>query len=159
MNTPKVKLKAVSFWTEDRKAEAKKLYIDEDKSSSVVAAHIGTTRNAVIGIINRMGLKKDNPNKKGVKGPPKPRVYKRARTAAEKVQRRSESPLPQIIRGEDIPPLLASVLGLNEKTCAYPYGIRDYQFCGRPRAHGSFCEQHGAICYNEPRIPIYKPIS
>ena len=145
-----------SFWTEERKAEAKSLYIDQDKSSSVVGAHFGVSRNAVIGIINRMGLKKDNPNKKGEKKPPVPKVYKRARTAAERVVRRAQGPAITIIHGEDIPPLLASVKDLNDTKCAYPYGNHDFQFCGRPRTHGSFCSAHGSICYNEPRIPIAK---
>ncbi len=158
MNTPRVEIrrKPLSFWTEENKTTAKRMYVEEDKSAAIVGAHLGVSRNAVIGIINRMGLKKDKPP---LVREPRQRIkpiYKRARTAADRVQRRAEGPVPQLIRGEDIPPLLASVRDLNDTLCAYPYGIRDYQFCGRPRVHGSFCDQHGAICYNEPRIPIAK---
>lgn len=151
MNTPRVERKRVSFWTDEKKATAKRLYIEEDKSASITGNHLGVTRNAIIGIIHRMGLKKKE-KEPLVREPRAKKKYVRARTAADKVARRAEGPAPVPIRGEDLltaQPLLASVLELNDSRCAYPYGTSNFQFCGRKRTRGAFCEAHASLCYNE----------
>ncbi len=136
-----------SFWTEENKAVVKDLYIDQNKSSAIVGAHLGVSRNAVIGIINRMGYRKEKPPP--VVRPPK-RVHTKARTAADRVQRRAEGPSPQVICGESVhEPLLASVIDLTSDKCAYPYGNTDFKFCGRKRTRGAFCAIHASLCYHE----------
>jgi hypothetical protein len=155
MNTPRVERKQVSFWNDENKETARRMYLDEDKSSSIVGAYLGVTRNSVIGIINRMGLKKDK--KVVVKGPKRERKkYVRARTAADRVERRAEGPAPVLIHGEAIPPLLNSVLDLTYWSCNYPYGAHSFQFCGRPKVRGAFCRQHATICYQDP---LYRRVS
>ncbi len=154
MNTPRVERKQASFWNDENRETARRMYLDEDKSSSIVGAHLGVTRNSVIGIINRMGLKKDK--KVVVKGPKiEHKKYVRARTAADRVERRAEGPVPVLVHGEAIPPLLESVMDLNSHRCAYPYGAHSFKFCGRPKVRGAFCSAHAELCYN----PLYKPVS
>jgi GcrA cell cycle regulator len=45
-----------STWTRADKATLERLWMDEGLSAGVIAKMLGTTRNAVIGKINRMGL-------------------------------------------------------------------------------------------------------
>ena len=139
-------------WTAERKEQCKLLYIDQKKSATLVGTLMGVSRNAVIGVMNRMGFRKENPTHKTEypKRTRKPRP-RRARTAAERVKRSNEPPLPFLVRGEDIPPLLESVLDLKMKSCTYPYGTTSpYPFCGRKKVRGAFCAQHAELCYRDP---------
>ncbi len=139
-----------SPWTDELREQARSLYIDQNMSAAAVGLQLGVSRNAVIGKINRMGFRKGIPRPLKDKKAQR-KIYKRARTAAGRVERRAEGPTPVLIHGEDIPPLLASVMELESSLCAYPYGNHSFQFCGRPRSYGSFCAAHGLLCYNEPQ--------
>jgi hypothetical protein len=49
-----------SFWTEDRITDLKSLWSGGD-SASVIALQMGTTRNAVLGKVHRLGLEERTP--------------------------------------------------------------------------------------------------
>jgi hypothetical protein len=136
------------WWTEQRKQQLLELF--DKYSNSRIALMMGaTSRNAVAGIAQRMGLKKTKPmpaeKKKRVRNRRKPM------TEQEKAIRRMPKPIQEIIHGDDIPPLLDSIAGLRSDNCAYPYGVRDFKFCGRPREQGSFCGAHALLCYQPPK--------
>jgi hypothetical protein len=132
-----------TWWNETRKQLLKDLW--DKNSCSQIAAIVGAkSRSAVVGCAHRMGLSKPKPP------PAAKKRKKRHLTEAEKAIRRMPKPICEIIKGDDIPPLLDSIHGLSSDNCAYPYGARDFKFCGRPRFMGSFCHHHAAICYRKP---------
>lgn len=132
-----------TFWTDDRKDIVREYWATKTNSQIAAIVGDGATRCSVSGVALRMGLKKPKP-------PPaerKPRV-RRKLTEAEKKLRKMPKPPSSIIHGEDIPPLLNSVLELTGNNCAYPYGMgKAHKFCGRPREFGSFCAEHAFLCY------------
>jgi len=132
-----------TWWNEIRKQLLRDLW--DKNSCSQIATKLGAvSRSAVVGCAHRMGLSKPKP-------PPSARKRKkRVLTEAEKAIRRMPKPIHEIIKGDDIPPLLDSILELRANTCAYPYGSSNFKFCGRPRHTGSFCESHALLCYRTP---------
>jgi hypothetical protein len=140
------------FWNEERKQIVRKLW--SSKSNQKIADIIGhgATRNAVSGIGLRMGLKKVPCEHKESKI-----RSKKYLTKAEKQKRKMPKPPSSIIRGEDVPPLLCSALELTSDNCAYPYGERNFKFCGRPRVFKSFCAIHAPLCYTPSKPREYKP--
>jgi hypothetical protein len=137
------------FWTDDRKELVKLNWLTKSNSQIADLIGCGATRCSVSGVAHRMGLRKkvntDQPKAK------KPRA-KRKLTEAEKLLRKMPKPPSSIIHGEDIPPLIGSALELTTENCAYPYGDKNFVFCGRPRELGSFCREHAMLCY-EPSRP------
>lgn len=130
------------FWTEKRIKILKKLWDEKPpKSNAQIAEIMGSTRNGVAGIASRLGLTKPKPPP----APKKPRVRKQ--TEEQKAARLQPKPPASIIRGDSIPPMLESVHDLTGDKCAYPYGAKQFKFCGRPRVRGSFCELHADLCY------------
>jgi GcrA cell cycle regulator len=133
------------WWTEDRKKQLMELW--DQYSNSQIGAVIGCSRNAVSGAAHRLGLKKEP--KKASKSP-RPRQRKKL-TEEEKAIRRKPKLMADIIKGEDLLPLLDSIVELRSDECAYPYGVMSFKFCGRPRDRGSFCEAHAQLCYQPPK--------
>ncbi len=43
----------------------------------------------------------------------------------------------------------------NDSGCQYPFGDKNFTFCGKDKAHGSYCQEHHDICYrtDEPKEP------
>ena len=141
-----------TFWNPEKDQILTQLYL-EKKSNSFIGDVLGTTRNAVAGRAFRIGLKKE---KQCVAG--QPRIRKKTRlTEAEKAIRKAPKLERQIVKGNQIPPLIDSALELTPKKCAYPYGDNGFQFCGRPRERGSFCEFHASLCYVEPHRRSTRP--
>lgn len=73
-------------------------------------------------------------------------------TAREKVLRRAQKPEPILMRGNQIPPLLNSIAERKFGQCPYPYGDRNFKFCGRPVERGAFCEAHAQLCYQPRKV-------
>jgi hypothetical protein len=133
------------WWTDDRRQQLRDLW--STHSNSQIATIIGAkSRCAVSGMANRMGLKKP----KSAPKPKKPRNSKNL-TEEERAVRRRPKTMAEIIKGDSISPLLDSIHGLTPENCAYPYGDREFKFCGRKRVHGSYCMLHGLLCYQQPR--------
>ena len=67
---------------------------------------------------------------------------------------RKDRPLPKLREAEGITPLMLPLVELAYDGCRYPYGERDYKFCGLTRMASSvpYCGPHMAITYN-PSIP------
>jgi len=140
-----------TFWTLEREKELRQL-VEEKSRTREISEAMFCTRNMIIGKMRRMGLsfKKDKKPK-----PSKPRMLRKL-TAEEVAARRKPKPMKEIIKGDDIPPLLDSIKRLRRHdgaliTCAYPYGDREFKFCGRKVERGSFCALHASLCYQPPR--------
>lgn len=158
-------------WTDERIALLKKLYVDEGLSASQIADRIGgTTRNAVIGKVTRLGLVKsvDEQTKRA-----------RARTAM-----RIAKPIPKVKPqgwfwagpGKKIPSpeVLAEtraktaaldamiapesrrkLVDLEPQHCRFPLGevgTPEFGFCPADRDPGvPYCRDHAMRCFDTPQ--------
>jgi hypothetical protein len=62
--------------------------------------------------------------------------------------------LPKLREAKGITPLMLPLVEVPYDGCRYPYGDRDYKFCGLMRMASSlpYCQPHYDLCHN-PRIP------
>lgn len=143
-------------WTTER-VEMLTRYVTAGLTCLQIAQEIGVSRNAVIGKLNRLGLK----------GPPRARPHDsrdaRPRRSGAFSQRRLlraicddipfgvEQSQPEIVSAN--PCTLAE---LNPDTCRWPIGeadARDFSFCGNPAVVGlSYCAGHARMAYR-PSAP------
>lgn len=145
-------------WTEERVEKLIQLHSD-GCSASIIAEQLGhTTRNAVIGKLNRLGLasKRGRPSvvrERKVVPRARPRrseiVYKRFVIPAFKAQ-----PLPEI-EDENIPvEQRKQLLDLTPETCRWPVGdpcSKDFFFCGGETFMDfPYCSAHCRIAYQPP---------
>jgi GcrA cell cycle regulator len=141
------------IWTADR-VELLKTHFEAGLSCRQIACEIGVTRNAVIGKLNRLGLKRG----RGAAGAPE-RTGLRTRRGRALTQRR----ILQTVFAE-APPLLAeepiasaercSLLEITDDKCRWPItepGTREIWFCGNRSVAGlSYCPGHARIAYRAP---------
>jgi len=131
-------------------------------SAAQVAAALGLqfnagySRNAVCGKVHRLGLSQvrpvmsDKPRKKRHQ-PYKPRPKRLAKTGNASFamvdtpifSRHEQSQL----RCVEVEPLNISFAELQTGDCKYPYGERDFTYCGLPAIEGKpYCLSHLALC-------------
>lgn len=149
-------------WTEELKERAKELW-QSGLSARAVAAELGNglTRNAVIGVLARMGAShrdagfQRSPN--GQRKPQAPRIRRPRKPVnfggvwGTYPNKEAE---PFVPRHDDIIPLNLSVLELTDRTCKWPYGDSPFAFCGHPVKEGKpYCGGHCALAYMKPGTP------
>ena len=103
-------------------------------SAKKIGEGLGLTKNAIIGIANRLGLKHPNAPRRGVKT-----VMHRHRTRRP-------------LRGFDDGGLVLADRGQTPPAhlCQYPRGngLPDWDFCGAEiHADSSYCQDHHKLCY------------
>lgn len=160
------------YWTDERRATLVKLWA-EGRSASQIANHLGAvTRNAVIGIVHRMGLggratpsrprkapslraatscaapRPPKPAETGLRAPPVARA-----TACNNNLNLGNGPRDPVGYPDGGVQLLAtcSLLQLERDMCRFPIGdprAPDFGFCGRPQASGSYCGHHASVVMN-----------
>lgn len=151
-------------WTAESIDTLSRLW-SEGLSASEIGAHLGTTRNAVIGKVNRLREKdsaafasrKIPKSRHGRKPGRRPGMRKR-RPELTFARRTPQPPKP-------LPPeqpcpearMLSLMDDLTDKTCKYPIGdpkSPDFGFCGaetwRGPSSGSYCAHHYRIVYQPP---------
>lgn len=144
-------------WTDDR-IELLKGHFVAGKSAAQIADLIGgTTRNAVIGKIHRLGL---NINKLLTEDEIATRFARqkeakriRDERASRRVIRFGQPRLPQVsIRHDDLSANAkhVSFMDLEDRHCRFAYGTdakEGYTFCGHDKDEGSsYCADHRSIC-------------
>ena len=160
-------------WTEGRVETLKSLWLD-GLSASEVARQLGggLTRNAVIGKLHRLGVRRGDGvaltprrSRNTARETPPPRLMPRPepRRPAKPDGRRSMRSVAlnppaeaerQVETGLEPPGLVATVLALGARDCRWPIGdprASDFSFCGHP-ADGVYCRWHSALAY-VPRTP------
>lgn len=166
---PTLRNGSISPWTVERELTVRRLWKAGHSAGEINLELGGTTRNAVIGKLFRMGLTKGD-RAEGVEI----KCLPGARTAGAKVQRRPDgfrrkpdkrpakplqqlfaSPLPE--PAPDIPPHeRIPLLALTEDSCRYPIGdprTAGFGFCNGKRVNGiSYCGFHARICYQPPAV-------
>lgn len=142
-------------WTTER-LELLKSGFEAGLSCREIAAHIGVSRNAVIGKISRLNLTRD---KGGVRGPARkeqanngqrPRATTRLRhqilRALPLVEPERTAEEPQIHNGHS-----CSLFELSKEKCRWPIstpGAADFCFCGNTPLEGlPYCAGHSRLAY------------
>lgn len=141
-------------WSEPRVALLRKHWSEGFSASQIAKLLSGTTRNAVIGKVHRMGLpRRAEPNRKLHSMPPKRR--QRAEPSPPRLLPAKALPLASDLKRvaalSPIEPAL-TVLGLTNFTCRYPIGDptdADFSFCGRTcnNIENPYCVQHQKLAY------------
>lgn len=132
-----------SKWTPEQRERIAQMWNGGEYTSSQIANEFGTTRNAIIGLAHRMGLSKLSPRKVRLQ-PPTPQV--RSMAQPPKPPQPKPAPKPPEPQPEPVVPAATG-------WCSYPIGddpFADDYFCGKPRARGSYCKEHAALCYIKP---------
>lgn len=131
-------------WTDERADLVKKLW-HEGLSAGQIAKQIGgTTRNAVIGKIHRLGLSGRTPC-------PAPRMPAPPRAPSLSAQPPS-APRPFAVAAGaeagvfEFTPRHSS----SSRVCSWPIGHPsddDFRFCGRSVARGPYCAEHAQVAF------------
>lgn len=133
-----------SQWTPE-KVEQLIAMFHEGLSCEIIGRRLGTTRNAVIGRLHRMGYTKPQPTTKIARVPKRAEgssdgrgVVIRFRPHMENFQQRAAA----------VVPLHIGLVDLQSHHCRYPYGEGPYSFCGHKKADGSsYCPEHFALTW------------
>lgn len=144
-------------WDSETLERIKRMWIDEDRSASEIAAVFGVSRCAVIGVLNRSGVKKLSlaPPRQPVARPVKPKTKTRERYVEPIVQPIVAPALSAPEVDEVTIPVSERVklVDLRANHCRFPIGDprsdEDFGFCGQPKESvvHAYCREHAAICY------------
>ncbi len=139
--------KLITAWTDERTENLKKYWSGEYSCSQIANLLGGTTRNAVIGKVHRLGLagrRFENPFKKSSEHHAE-RI--RLKNERRRLRRQEFAPPPrewerQIICTE-IEPRNIDLSELERDDCRWPDGDGPFTFCGAPKFNGfSYCAGH-----------------
>jgi hypothetical protein len=141
-----------TFWTDERDAELRRLQADRC-SAGVIAGALGTTRNAVIGRLRRIGL---SPLSQASGGS---HIY-RLRSLHSRAQRIVAPPeMPPAEAVADLPidqsPFAVSIFQHREGLCKWPLNattpIHDHLWCGAAVVVNGcpYCARHFAVSRNK----------
>lgn len=155
-------------WTDELDAKIRRLYVDETRSASEISAMIGaTSRNAVIGRLNRIGAKRDRATSLAVSRrlrprststpSPKPVAFQPSRTpppvhAAPAPEGGVKPPAAFRAHASTAPEKACTLVHLDLfRSCKWPISPphvdgADMLFCGAQREEGSsYCPGHRAL--------------
>jgi GcrA cell cycle regulator len=143
-------------WTEERIETLKRLWADGYSGSCCARELGGITRNACIGKLWRLGLRRGGQPEKAIERRPRQSVQFRPKPQLlHPPQRKAtvmDMPVPKRVvpTSEPVSKML-SILELTEHTCKFPYGTPgqpEFGFCGADKDIGdSLCPYHNDICY------------
>ena len=138
-------------WSDEQSETVAKLWID-GWSAGQIAERFNLSRNAVIGKVHRLGLKREAPSD----SQREPRPRRPSNPAHERLfQNPKGKPKPSPAKPVQAVPL-ASLTDVSmlwtqrtRSQCAYPISGEGHQtfYCCHPISRGSYCDTHAAICY------------
>lgn len=138
-------------WTDERVARLRELYA-KGSSYQEIADDLGTTRNAVGGKVDRLGLSGQRKDKRRSFSLPRRRKHKGERV----IRIRNSQPVTvDLVQYEETPVsnefMCVPLLELEDDMCKYPRGEGlATVFCGVPVQKGSaYCIGHHSLCYNK----------
>lgn len=152
----------MSFWTDERREDVKRRWLAGESATQICNEIGAVSRNAIIGIVNRLGLggqrRKAAPprilapgarRKTSFKLKPEPKKV----VLKPQMEVRAAPPVeaePFVAKEADVRPLNFPLSDLYEWTCKFPYGERaPFSFCGHPTVRGPYCKAHAQLC-NQP---------
>ena len=138
-------------WTTER-VELLKQHFEAGLSCRDIAAHIGVSRNAVIGKLSRMNLTRGRP---GVEPRPKKPAKRRGARSVPRLQYQMLRTLYDEEPPDDGAPIVSvqrcSLFELSKERCRWPIstpGAADFCFCGNPPLDGMpYCSGHTRLAY------------
>jgi GcrA cell cycle regulator len=123
------------------------------------AMRCGITRNAVIGRLSRLGLKRTAASAPVRLTKPKP-PPKRAAPPPPRPMAPALPPKPVVLAEPDLASTVSNVVHLGAHMCKWPVGDpadAAFGFCGRASSgSGPYCETHHAIGQGRVAIPLDK---
>lgn len=154
----------MAAWTEAEIEIVRQMYEREGASCQEIShALTGRTRNSVIGIVNRQGMRRPAPTLLS----PEERDERRRQQKSQQMRRyrerikkqreavRASAPVTPK-RNRFLPVLITSSLGvdlldLTDSSCRYPITeASPHRFCGLTATHGRWCEAHFRVCHQSP---------
>ena len=134
-------------WTPDRIKILIALW-EEGLPTSEIGRRLGVTKNAVVGKVHRLGLKKrQSPIRQSTSATAQPKKIKaaaprpQADAAARPAARKTPMPTGEVVRLE----------GLTSSMCCWPEGepgTEEFHFCGQAAVpEKPYCEEHCARAY------------
>ena len=141
----------IPTWTTER-VELLKQHFEAGLSCREIAAHIGVSRNAVIGKLTRLGLTRGPANvEQRLRRPPRqrrPKSVPRAQYQMLQVVYANGQPVGDGPVASEQP---CSLLELSEERCRWPIttpGAEDFCFCGNMPLEGlPYCAGHTRLAY------------
>jgi GcrA cell cycle regulator len=155
-------MRGPSSWTDERVATLKKLWSDGLSASRIASELSGTTRNAVLGKKDRLGLGSRRFQRKEGRPHLAPSMERRTSTNGNGVfaaiQRGAAPPLPELPAAQSSKPV--KLLDLKDHHCRYPLNEPSYEMlhCGDPAVNGSYCSRHARIAYSPRRGVVLRPM-
>ncbi|MBF0246472.1 MAG: hypothetical protein HQL36_00140 [Alphaproteobacteria bacterium] len=132
-------------WTPDRIKVLMALW-EEGLATSEIGRRLGVTKNAVVGKVHRLGLKKRQSPIRQATPAPAAAQPKKAKAAAPASKPEHPAPKPVMPTGE-----VVRLEALTAAMCSWPEGepgTPEFHFCGQPAAEGKpYCEAHCARAY------------
>ena len=127
--------KAVSMWK-------------EGNTATEIARRISKSRNAVIGKLNRLGVKKPNTTTSmGTSQIKDGGQITSSTTGSKQTKSKKVDPTPE----RPLEDQRLTLLFLNEKTCRWPIGdpsTKNFWFCGKPcLPNKRYCVQHSELAF------------
>ena len=154
----------MSFWTEERITRLRKLWLADEMSCAEIGQLLGTSRNSVIGKINRLGLS-------NIKTGPSPRTRARISRSvteyrqAKKREQRQPTKVQQLLATEPLPPPAETDIARvsfddldSAKHCKWICAdmngdTRKAIYCGDEKVTGlPYCDHHARRAY-KPAAP------
>ena len=140
-------MKKTTVWTQERIDKLLALR-ESGLTASQIAKNLDTTRNAVLGRVNRLGLSMASDRPRKPSATPKHRAKKPLQINSHKhLETR-----PTVSVRECKP-----LMDLKPRECRYPHGDpndADFSFCGEPSLkHMPYCEEHYNLCYQKRTKP------
>jgi GcrA cell cycle regulator len=124
-------------WTDEEAKMLTKLYKDGISLAKIVK-RFGRGKNAIIGKLHRLKLYRKKRRKATLAPKAKPEPKFRPKPIVEPLVGSKYDPPIHIAREDGI-----SFFDLEPEHCRWPFGDRDYWFCGKPHMeNSSYCEYH-----------------
>lgn len=148
--------------TEEEKQKVIDLW-EQGLTGKEIGELFGVSRCVVLGFINRLrnnGYEFNRPFERNrairenivkVKKIKEIKIAKAPKKPKSPKAIKPPKPVVEIVAEKD---MSTDLMGLTASSCRYPVSpdnVFPVMFCGKPKEHGSYCKEHGSICYYPSR--------
>ena len=153
--------------TEEEKQKVIELW-DQGLTGQAIGELIGVSRCSILGFISRQrknghAFKRPIEKNRSLRDNVFEQKVVKAKEAKKKKEKIKRPPKVKKVIVEEKPidntDYRVDLMGLKRISCRYPISADDAPqmiFCGKPQAHGSYCKEHGDICYYLSKYSLNK---